>query len=358
MNKNLIEWSRREYGDLPWRKKRTLYGTLVSEIMLQQTTVGTVLNHFDRFLKVFPDLKSLAKATEEEVCAQWQGLGYYRRARNLRKAAAFIVAEFEGVFPENLEDLKRIPGIGDYTARALLSIGMNKPALAVDANLERVLARYFFIESEKGLKLQKEIQRQYDLDEIKIPFKKFSPREINEALMDLGRVFCQARKADCLLCPLRKDCKVFTSPKKPTEIPFVPEKKKEKKKNEKHELKLLRVIVTHGDKVLGYEKNDKEWLSGQIEIPTFVLSSTDKSFEQYPKIKLSKKYAAENIKTAITKYKIENEVIKLSKKEFQDLSGDEPNRSRYKYFQKDGQKHHFSTTTLKCFRKLGIKVDA
>ncbi len=350
MNKHLIEWSSKEYGHLPWRKRRSLYGTLVSEIMLQQTTVGTVLNHFDRFLNVYPDIFSLARASEEEVCSHWQGLGYYRRARNLRKAAVTIVEKHGGKFPRSLDELKEIPGIGVYTASALLAIGMNKPALAVDANLERVLSRLFLIKEEKGPKLQKKIQSLYSSGEIKIPFKKFSPRDVNEALMDLGRVYCQARKADCLLCPLKKSCQVYASSIVPTDIPVVTQEKKK----ESHELKLLRVIVQHGNKVLAYEKSESEWLSGQIEIPTFVLSCTDKSFKQYPKLKGKVSLKGEVLKSAITKYKIENEIIVLNKKEFQELMSESDVASRYKYYLRDGQKHHFSTTTLKCFKKISI----
>jgi A/G-specific adenine glycosylase len=150
----LIEWSKNEFSDLPWRKNRSLYRTLVSEIMLQQTTVGTVKNHYERFLKQFPTLSSLAEATEDELIVAWKGLGYYRRARNLKKIAETIHAEFNDEFPQDIETLKTISGIGPYTASAIVGIGMDKRALAVDANLERVIARLFNIKTEKGPKLQ------------------------------------------------------------------------------------------------------------------------------------------------------------------------------------------------------------
>ena len=153
----LLTWSGREFGHLPWRKNRTLYRTLVSEIMLQQTTVSTVLQHYERFLVRFPDLQSLAKASEEELLVAWKGLGYYRRAKNLKKIAEAIARDWNGEFPEQGADLQMISGIGPYTSNALISIGMDRPALAVDANLERVLARLYGLKTTKGSRLQKQI---------------------------------------------------------------------------------------------------------------------------------------------------------------------------------------------------------
>jgi A/G-specific adenine glycosylase len=355
MDKKFVSWSKKEFKDLPWRKNRSLYGTLVSEIMLQQTTVGTVVNHFDRFLKVFPDLETLASATEEEVCAQWQGLGYYRRARNLRKAAISLVEDWQGEFPKSTEQLKTIPGIGDYTAGALMAIGMNKPALAVDANLERVLARYFDLGEVKGLKLQKLIYAQYREGAFNAHFKNLKPRELNEGLMDLGRVYCQARRADCFLCPLNKTCAVYTSGKNPLEVPVVNSAQKQK---ESFELSLLRVVVKQRGKILGQIKTEDEWLSGQIEIPTFILKSQDKKLKQYPslKLKLADYKDLPLIKTAITKYKIQNYIMVLDNKEFQLLIKASSGNLSYKYFNFNGRDHHFSTTTLKTFQKIGLEV--
>lgn len=328
-----------------------MYGTLVSEIMLQQTTVSTVLNHFERFLKVFPDLKSLANASEEEVCAQWQGLGYYRRARNLRKAAISLVEEHGGKFPKTIEELKGIPGIGDYTAGALVAIGMNRPAIAVDANIERVLSRVFMINEEKGPRLQKLLYQKFEEGEFDSLNKGIDPRDLNEALMDIGRVYCQARKADCFLCPLSEECLVYKKKKNALNYPVVSEKKKKK---ESYDLKLLRVVIRSGDKIYGYVKDDSEWLSGQIEIPTFTLVTGDKGLKQYPSLKMAKSRYEKlpMVKTAITKYKIENYILEMKKKEFQGLIKDLDASRSYKYFKLDVQTHHFSTTTLKALKKL------
>lgn len=307
--KGLLSWSTSEFSELPWRKNRSLYRTLVSEIMLQQTTVGTVKNHYERFLVRFPTLESLADATEEELTVAWKGLGYYRRARNLKKIAEAIARDHAGKFPTDIEALMEIPGIGPYTANALVGIGMDKRALAVDANLERVIARVFNIRAEKGLKLQKEIQQKF-LDK-KIFNEKVSFRELNEALMDLGRTYCQARKATCELCPLKKDCEAF----KLGEPLKLPVSTAEVKKAAEHELHLLRVYVMKKGKLLVYKKNADEWLSGQYEVPTFVLKSTDESIKQYPEIKL-KASDFKSFKTGITKYKITNSVHVIDEKEF------------------------------------------
>ncbi|MBC7538816.1 MAG: A/G-specific adenine glycosylase, partial [Bacteriovorax sp.] len=154
---NLIEWSHSQYSHLPWRSQRTLYRTLVSEIMLQQTTVGTVLNHFEKFLSEYPTIFDLAKSSEEQICISWKGLGYYRRARNLRNLAIQIVDQFNGEIPTDLDSLLNLKGIGPYTANAIIAIGADLRGLAVDANLERVLSRFYGISLVKGPKLQQKL---------------------------------------------------------------------------------------------------------------------------------------------------------------------------------------------------------
>ncbi|MFP5386948.1 MAG: A/G-specific adenine glycosylase [Bacteriovoracia bacterium] len=339
--KVLLSWSQKEFSHLPWRKNRSLYRTLVSEIMLQQTTVGTVLNHYERFLKRFPDLESLAKASEEELTVAWKGLGYYRRARNLKKIAEEIFFHHKGEFPSDLETLMNIPGIGPYTANALIGIGMDERALAVDANLERVIARLFGIRTEKGLKLQKEIQKRFN--DKKIFNQKISYRSLNEALMDLGRTYCQARRATCELCPLKKDCMAFTDGN-PLEFPVMTE---EKKKSIEHEIHLLRVFVLKKDKLLVYKKAKNEWLSGQYEVPTFVLSTTDKTLKQYPHLKTKLKSEL-SFKTGITKYKIQNHVVRMTEKEFKILPFNVKSEWRSILLEES----NFSTTTLKALERL------
>ncbi len=345
MVKNLIKWSEQTYVHLPWRKQRTLYGTLVSEIMLQQTTVGTVLNHFERFLKQFPTISSLAKATEEELLIAWKGLGYYRRARNLKLIAETIQSEHKGKIPQELDVLTSIKGIGPYTANALLSIGMDQRALAIDANLERVIARLYALDEQKGTHLHKKIHHLFEKKEI-FP-EKVSPRALNEALMDLGRTFCQANKASCDICPMNNVCLSY---KNGTPLKY-PVGGSSSKKAIFYDLKLLRVVIKKGSKILVYQKDETEWLSGQFEVPTFIIKSEDKSLGQYTK--LTGKMSFESLpklKTSITKYKIENYILEMNEEEFNKLKF--PRKSVWKTL--EITKENYSTATVKCLKKLKL----
>lgn len=344
--KSLLSWSTKEFSQLPWRKNRTLYRTLVSEIMLQQTTVGTVKNHFDRFVEQFPDLKSLALASEDELLVAWKGLGYYRRARSLKKISEALYRDHGGHFPKTAEELQEISGIGPYTANALLAIGMDERALALDANLERVISRLYGLKSLKGLKLQKEIQTLFEANKI-FQDKKISARALNEALMDLGRTLCQARKASCELCHLKESCVAFHEGK-PLQYP-ASVALETKKKVVEHELDLLRVFVMKKSKVLVYRKNDQEWLAGQYEVPTFILRSTDKKCTQYPSIEYTPSLAAKIFKTGITKYTIKNIVEELDESTFKKLGF----KRALEWREMDSAESNFSTAVLKAFKYLG-----
>ncbi|MBY0414620.1 MAG: hypothetical protein K2Q18_10660 [Bdellovibrionales bacterium] len=247
---NLVNWSKDQYSHLPWREKRTLYKTLVSEIMLQQTTVGTVLNHFERFLTEYPTIQDLAKASEEEVCISWKGLGYYRRARSLRNIAIQVVENYQGKIPTTLSELQTLKGIGPYTANAIVAIGADKKALAVDANLERVLARFYGVSVEKGPKLQKRLWDDFAQKKILAEMDSMSARALNEAFMDLGRIICQARKASCLICPLSSKCMAKNSGD-PLAFPV----EGAKKESEDLYIKLVRMVVTDKKKILVYKKH-------------------------------------------------------------------------------------------------------
>lgn len=308
MFKKLIAWSEANYSHLPWRKNRNLYTTLVSEIMLQQTTVSTVLKHYEKFIIKYPDVCSLAKINEEQILIDWKGLGYYRRAKNLLKAAKDIVDLHNGEIPLNFLLLKEIHGIGDYTANALISIGANKLGICLDANLERVLARYYGIETQKGPKLQKHLYDLFSKGEICDEVSSVGARSYNEALMDLGRSICKARSATCEICPLASECKALASGR-PLDFP---KEKKEIKETQKYfGLELLRIIVQRENKILVYKKNNSQWLSGQFEIPTIVLASEDSSLKQYPLIKKNDECLKllPSFRTSITKYRIDNYVL-------------------------------------------------
>jgi A/G-specific adenine glycosylase len=341
----LIEWSHSQYSHLPWRSQRTLYRTLVSEIMLQQTTVGTVLNHFEKFLSEYPTIFDLAITSEEQVCISWKGLGYYRRARNLRNLAIQIVEQFNGEIPTDLDSLLKLKGIGPYTANAIVAIGADLRGLAVDANLERVLSRFYGISLVKGPKLQQKLFSDFKAKKIVTEIDKLSPRDLNEAFMDLGRILCQARKASCILCPLKSSCLAFKSGN-PLSFPL----EEEKIKTEDLFIKLLRVVVKDKNKILFYQKQSDQWLSGQWELPTFILETNDAKLKQYPKVKSKKQFTeALVIKTGITKYSIDNHLIEMSLLEFKKLTA----KIEIEYiFKIHNEKLNLSTASIKALKKI------
>jgi A/G-specific adenine glycosylase len=194
----LLRWYRRKRRDLPWRRTSDPYAIWVSEIMLQQTQVTTVLPYYDAFLARFPDVAALAAATEDEVLAQWTGLGYYRRARSLHRGAREVVARHDGVLPADAEGLRALPGIGRYTAGAIASIAFDKPEPILDGNVRRVLARRFAINEEK---------RHWELAEELV--RGASPGDLNQGLMELGATICHPRAPECPSCPWRTSCLAF-----------------------------------------------------------------------------------------------------------------------------------------------------
>jgi len=200
--KGLLEWFAQFQRDLPWRRTRDPYRIWLSEIMLQQTRVAAVIPYYERFVDRFPTVQMLAKAPEEEVLRLWSGLGYYSRARNLQKAAKEIVAKHSGIFPSMLEEALGLPGIGTYTAAAILSIVYQEKLAVLDGNVARVLARLDAIRGDlrangKWQKLQKKA------DSL-LPEK--SPGDWNQAMMELGAMVCTPRSPQCLLCPVAEYC--------------------------------------------------------------------------------------------------------------------------------------------------------
>lgn len=349
MNKALVNWSKQNYSHLPWRKDRSLYGTLVSEIMLQQTTVGTVLNHFERFMTKYPRLSDLAALSEEQMLIEWKGLGYYRRARNLLNAAKEIEQKYNGEIPLDFDNLKSIKGIGDYTANAILAIGANYSALALDANLERVISRLYGIEDYKGVKLQKKIQQLFMNHEICQDIDVYGGRDYNETLMDLGRSLCKARSSACELCPLSENC-IAHKQRSPLRYPRM-EEKAESKKVSGFSLELVRVVVIEKNKILAYKKSSNEWLSNQYEIPTFVLTSEDEKFNQYPVIEKEHLKFLPSFRTGITKYKIDNFVVVMSYNEFKQEFKTQIETKTFKLLE---SKSLLSTASLKALRLLSI----
>lgn len=198
----LLGWFRQFQRDLPWRRTRNPYRIWLSEIMLQQTRVAAVIPYYEKFLERFPDVRALAAAPQEEVLRLWSGLGYYSRARNLQKAAQQIVAQHGGQFPANIEDILGLPGIGNYTAAAILSIAFGEEHAVLDGNVARVLARLGAIQGDlRAPQRWKELQK---IASACLDPK--SPGDWNQAMMELGATLCTPKSPQCLLCPVNQFC--------------------------------------------------------------------------------------------------------------------------------------------------------
>ncbi len=198
----LLPWYARSARRLPWRGSQDPYDVWVSEIMLQQTRVETVIPYFENWMQRFPDVASLAQAEEQDVLKAWEGLGYYRRARNLQRAAQVVLEQHGGILPADLPALRALPGVGEYTAAAIASIAFNLDEAALDGNIRRVLARVFHMDlparAPQGEKRLRELTRQ------ELPAGQAG--DYNQALMDLGSAICTPRSPQCLLCPLAEIC--------------------------------------------------------------------------------------------------------------------------------------------------------
>ncbi len=203
--KQLSAWYQISKRDLPWRRTSDSYKILVSEIMLQQTRVDTVIPYYERWLKRFPDFKTLAAAKEPEVLKFWQGLGYYRRAKMLHRNAQAVCAQHNGKLPESAEELLALPGIGRYTAGAVGSIAFNRKVPLLDGNVIRILTRLFAI--SENVSDKKTIARLWEIAEKILPEKQTG--DFNQALMELGATVCFPRSPDCEKCPVSNLCEAF-----------------------------------------------------------------------------------------------------------------------------------------------------
>ncbi len=206
LHASLGGWFEANRRELPWRRDRDAYRVWISEAMLQQTRVEAVVPYYERFLARFPDVGALAGASEDEVLAAWSGLGYYRRARSLRAAAQVLVADHGGVFPRELGAALALPGIGPYTAGAVLSIAYGLAVPLVDGNVARVFARFFGLEDEVGSgALKRELDALAD-DLVPGPATALDPGDWNQAVMELGATVCTPRATRCDVCPLNERC--------------------------------------------------------------------------------------------------------------------------------------------------------
>jgi len=263
IREQLLSWYDMHQRRMPWRAvteaQKDPYKTWLSEIMLQQTTVTAVIPYFLKFIKKWPTVQDLAGAELDEVLGAWAGLGYYARARNLHKCANVITHEHDCVFPQEFEALKKLPGIGDYTAAAIRAIAFNLPANVVDGNVERVMARLFAItqpmpDSKPLLKASAQMVADNETDR---------PGDYAQALMDLGATICTPKSPKCMLCPISAACEAH---KKGVEA-TLPRKAKKKPQPQKHGF-VYWITCKDRKNVLLHRREDKGMLAKMMGLPT------------------------------------------------------------------------------------------
>ncbi|EJF90545.1 A/G-specific adenine glycosylase [Bartonella tamiae] len=264
ISQNLLSWYDKNHRILPWRmnpeelsqgKKPDPYHVWLSEIMLQQTTVEAVKPYFEKFIKKWPTVLALSNASQDDILKQWAGLGYYSRARNLKKCADDVVNRFDGVFPSSKIDLQTLAGIGDYTAAAIAAIAFNRCEAVVDGNVERVITRLFTIETELK-KAKKDIKKH-----TVTLTPKHRPGDFAQAMMDLGAKVCAPRQPHCPLCPLNMDCRANAQGNAHL-FPI-----KEKKKTKPIRKGFAFVALNKDQHVYLERRHDKGLLAGMTQVP-------------------------------------------------------------------------------------------
>ena len=253
----LLDWYHKNARDLPWRRTRDGYAVWISEIMLQQTRVAAVIPYYERFLRELPDVSALARVDDDRLHKLWEGLGYYSRARNLKKAAGEIVSRFSGSMPQKYEELITLSGIGEYTAGAIASISFGESVPAVDGNVLRVYARLFGAARDiRDPAFKKEV-RAFLLPLV----PKDQPGVFNAALMELGATVCLPNgKPVCAVCPVRESCVAFRE-NRTTELPVL-----SAKKARKIERKTVFALTIEGQ-LVGFRRPDSGLLAGLWQLP-------------------------------------------------------------------------------------------
>lgn len=271
----LVDWYYKEKRDLPWRHTTDPYKIWVSEVMLQQTRVDTVIPYYHRFINKYPTLESLAYAPQEELLKMWEGLGYYSRARNLQTGVREVVEKYNSKVPNNRHDITKLKGVGPYTAGAILSIAYNEPEHAVDGNVMRVLSRVLHIKEDIALPKTKKV---FEEAVTQLILKK-DPGSFNQALMDLGAQICTPTSPKCLLCPVREYCLAFQEGK-PEELPI--KSKKQKNKKIKYD---IYIAIDEDGKYLLQKRPSGGLLANMWEFPMVEIEkeNTLKSYEVFQK---------------------------------------------------------------------------
>lgn len=261
----LLAWFRANKRDLPWRKEVTPYRVWVSEIMLQQTRVEAVKEYYARFMEALPTVEALAYCEEEKLLKLWEGLGYYSRARNLQKAARLIVERYDGKFPQTVEELKNLPGIGSYTAGAIASIAFGQKAAAVDGNVFRVAARL-----EENLTVISDVKyRKYLERELSAvyPDEEKECSDFTQSLFELGALICKPQNPACERCPLNTLCNAYKNGTVSL-YPVLPQKKEKRKEQ-------VYVFLIETPQGFCIRRREEGVLKGMNEFPSFVVNNAE-----------------------------------------------------------------------------------
>ncbi|MGI2329554.1 A/G-specific adenine glycosylase [Planococcus sp. YIM B11945] len=257
---DLISWFSAEKRDLPWRRTADPYQIWISEIMLQQTRVDTVIPYYKRFVEKFPTLQALADADEEILLKQWEGLGYYSRARNLQAGVKEVAENYGGIVPNSRQEFSSLKGVGPYTAGAVLSIAYGIPEHAVDGNVMRVLSRILLIEED----IAKPKTRKIFEEAVTEIISHEDPSSFNQGLMELGALICTPTSPKCLLCPVRDHCTAFHEGKQ-NELPVKTKAKKNKA------MQYAMIAIQNGDSVLMEKRPSTGLLANMWQFPLLEL---------------------------------------------------------------------------------------
>jgi len=292
-------WYREHRRDLPWRRTRDPYAIWLSESMLQQTRVETVIEYWRRFLERLPTVRALAEASEDDVLALWSGLGYYRRARALRAAAQAMVERHGGEFPRTLDEARALPGVGPYTAGAVLSIAYDAPTALVDGNVVRVLSRWFGCDEDYATATKRAWTRAEEL----VP-REGGAGEWNQALMELGATVCAPREPRCDECPLHAECAARSSGRQ-SEIP------RAKPRKAPVDVELEALLVERGDEVLFERRPGRGRMANLWQLPTVQVRPDPAELELFPARYAHESLAADDEPLATLRHSITHHRIVL-----------------------------------------------